>query len=235
MSIEVIGLDADDTLWHNESFYRTTQERLAKLLHLYGNDAQVRSRLAAIERRNLKIYGFGAKGFTLSMLEAALDLGGPDLPVSIVRDILDMGREMLRHPVETLPGVEEALPALAERGRLVLITKGDLLHQESKLAASGLGDYFAGIEIVSDKHADTYQRVFARYGVSPDSALMAGNSMRSDILPALEAGSFAAHIRYPIVWELDDADPPSDTARFAELPSLGHLPGWIDALNQGAR
>jgi len=231
MSIEVIGLDADDTLWHNESFYRATQERLAELLSHYGSATRVASCLADIERQNLKIYGFGAKGFTLSMLEVALNLGGPDLPASVVREILALGREILVHPVETLPGVEETLPALAERGRLVLITKGDLFHQEAKLAASGLGDFFSGVEIVSNKGVDTFRRIFARYSVSPGNAVMVGNSIRSDILPALEAGCFAVHVPYPIVWDLEDAEAPYACARFAELPSLLDLPALIDTIN----
>jgi putative hydrolase of the HAD superfamily len=138
---------------------------------------------------------------------------------------------MLSHPVEMLEGVAEALDALAERGRLVLLTKGDLYHQEAKLAASGLGECFAGVEIVSDKKPETYRKVFARYGVAPEEAVMAGNSMRSDILPALEAGAWAAFIPFEIVWSHEAAEAPVGHPRYRKLANLGGLPHWIDTIN----
>ena len=137
---------------------------------------------------------------------------------------------MVVHPIEFLPGVEEALPELAARGRLVLVTKGDLHHQETKLAASGLGDWFEGVEIVSDKKAETYARIFARYGVQPGEAVMAGNSVRSDVLPPLEAGAYAAFIPFELVWAHEAADAPVGHARFREMQSLADLPAWIDSL-----
>src|SRR5690606_38993863 len=158
------------------------------------------ARLAETEKRNLGAYGYGVKGFTLSMLETAMELTGGEAPPSIVREILAAGREMLDHPVETLPGVDEALSKLSQRYRLVLITKGDLMDQERKLAASGLGEVFAAVEIVSEKDRSTYERVFARHGSGPGEAVMAGNSMKSDVLPALEAGAFAVHLPYVVTW-----------------------------------
>jgi putative hydrolase of the HAD superfamily len=139
---------------------------------------------------------------------------------------------MLAHPVETLPGVDQALAELSQAYRLVLITKGDLLHQEQKLAASGLGDLFAAVEIVSEKDAATYARVFARHGTGAEQAAMAGNSIRSDILPALEAGAWAAHIPYPLTWAHEMADAPAGNPRFAELAGIGDLPGWLSRMSQ---
>ncbi|MBU3079141.1 HAD family hydrolase [Sphingomonas quercus] len=231
MPIDLICLDADDTLWHNETFFRLTQARFAELVAPYADEAIIPDRLAAAERRNLAIYGYGVKGFTLSMLETALELAGDDLPAAVTAEILAAGREMMRHPVEPLDGVPEALAALAGRGRLVLVTKGDLFHQEAKLAASGLGEHFSGVEIVSEKHADLYARIFARHGVRPERAVMAGNSVKSDVLPALEAGGHAALVPYPLVWAHEAAAPPHAHPRFRELPSLRDLAGWIDELD----
>jgi putative hydrolase of the HAD superfamily len=230
MPISIVGLDADDTLWHNESYFRMTQQRFNELLADFAEPVHIETRLAEVERRNLRTYGYGAKGFTLSMLETALEVSGARVSSAILAEILAAGRELMHHPVEPLPGVRDALEILAKRHRLVLITKGDLIHQESKLAASGLGGFFSGVEIVSDKLAYTYRRVFSRHGADPDVSVMAGNSIRSDILPALEAGSFAAWIPYPLVWEHEAGDAPKAHPRFRELQSLGELAGWIDTL-----
>ena len=230
MRITTVGLDADDTLWHNETIFRLTQERFAALMADVAEPAALTARLAEVEGRNLRLYGYGAKGFTLSMLETAMELTGGEAPARVVREILAAGREMLSHPVEALPGVEAALAELADRYRLVLITKGDLLHQEQKLAASGLGELFAAVEIVSEKDAATYSRVFERHGTGAGEAVMCGNSLRSDILPALEAGSYAAHVPYPLIWAHEAADPPQDHPRFAELAAIADLPAWIDAI-----
>jgi putative hydrolase of the HAD superfamily len=227
MRITTVGLDADDTLWHNETIFRLTQDRLRDLMADVAPVEVLEARLAEIEKRNLRLYGYGVKGFTLSMLETVMELTGNEPPGRIVADILAAGREMLNEPVEPLPGVENALAELSQAYRLVLITKGDLLHQEQKLAASGLGDLFAAVEIVSEKDASTYERVFARHGTGAAQAVMCGNSMRSDILPALEAGAYAAHVPYPLTWAHEMADAPQDHPRFAELASIAELPGWV--------
>jgi putative hydrolase of the HAD superfamily len=229
MSITTVGLDADDTLWHNETIFRLTHDRFVALLAEHGDRETIETRLAGTEQRNLRLYGYGVKGFTLSMIETAMELTGGEAPSSVVREILAAGREMLAHPVETLPGVDEALAALSERYRLVLVTKGDLLDQERKLAASGLGDLFAAIEIVSEKERGTYERVFSRHGTGPAEAVMAGNSMKSDVLPALAAGAFAVHIPYAITWAHELADAPEGHARYGALDSIADLPAWIDA------
>lgn len=230
MPITTVGLDADDTLWHNETIFRLTHARFVDLLAEHGDRDAIESRLAATERRNLGLYGYGVKGFTLSMIETAMELTDGQAPPHVVREILAAGREMLGHPVETLPGVDEVVADLAERYRLVLITKGDLMDQERKLAASGLGDLFAAIEIVSEKDRGTYERVFARHGTGPAEAVMAGNSMKSDVLPAIEAGSFGVHIPYHVTWAHELADAPEGHPRYVSLSRIDELPDWIRAI-----
>jgi putative hydrolase of the HAD superfamily len=225
--ISLICLDADDTLWHNETFFRDSFGRFAELLAPFADPSDVQARLADVEHRNLGAYGYGVKGFILSMVETASEFAGDDLPAATVRKILALGRDLLAHPLELLPGVEEALETLGRRARLVLITKGDLHHQEAKLAASGLGDRFSGVEIVSDKQAETYRRIFRRYGTDPSEALMAGNSMRSDILPVLEAGAWAAFVPFELVWAHEAAEAPAGHPRFRELSSLAELDDWV--------
>ena len=231
MRITTVGLDADDTLWHNETIFRLTQERFRALMAEVAAPEALDAKLAEVERRNLALYGYGVKGFTLSMIETAMELTAGEAPSRIVAEILAAGREMLSHPVVPLPGVEAALAELAADYRLVLITKGDLLHQEQKLAASGLGELFAAVEIVSEKDAATYQRVFARHGAGAARAAMAGNSLRSDVLPALEAGGYAAHLPYHLTWAHELAEPPLGHPRFAELASIADLPAWVRGLS----
>ncbi|WP_022686826.1 HAD family hydrolase [Sphingomonas phyllosphaerae] len=227
MPIDLICLDADDTLWHNMRFFAAAEQAFADLVAPYADDAAARARMQAIEVRNLRHYGYGAKSFTLSMVETALELAGDDLPADSVRRLLAIGRELLAHPVELLDGIGATLERLAGIGRLVLVTKGDLLHQEVKLAASGLGQLFTGIEIVSDKRPDTFVRVFDRYGCTPERAVMAGDSMRSDVLPALEAGAWGAYIPQPLAWAHEAATAPVDHPRFLQLARLAELPDWI--------
>jgi putative hydrolase of the HAD superfamily len=230
MRIAMVGLDADDTLWHNETIFRLTQERFRGLMADVATPDVLDERLAAVERRNLALYGYGVKGFTLSLIETAMELTGGEPPGRIIADILAAGREMLAHPVEPLPGVQPALAELAASHRLVLITKGDLLHQEQKLAASGLGDLFAAVEIVSEKDERTYRTIFQRHGSGAEAAAMCGNSIPSDVLPALAAGAWAAHIPYHVTWAHEMAEPPVDHPRFAELASIAELPAWVRSL-----
>ena len=227
MPIDLICLDADDTLWGHESFFQDAARRYGELLAPFADRHDIETRLCEAEDRNLHIYGYGVKGFTLSMMETALEIAGEALPAAIVRQMLDIGRDLMRHPIALLPSVKETLPRLAARGRLVLVTKGDLFHQESKLAASGLGEHFDGVEIVSEKTAATYARVFARYGAAPQSAVMAGNSLRSDVWPALAAGAFAVHIPHEVEWAHERAETPQGEPRFARLAALAELPEWL--------
>lgn len=234
MPIDLICLDADDTLWHNMRHFQATQDALVAMLEPFADAGIARSALEACEVRNLNLYGYGAKAFTLSMIETALELGGDDVPASVIRQILDAGRALHAHPVELLEGIEETLAALADRARLVLVTKGDLFHQEAKLAASGLGDRFSGIEIVSDKKPKTFARIFDRFGVPAGRAVMAGDSMRSDVYPALEAGAWAAYIPQPLAWSHEQRPPPTEHPRFRELASLAALVHWVDEIERVA-
>lgn len=229
MSITTVGLDADDTLWHNETIFRLTHARFVDLLADHGDEATIEARLAETEQRNLRLYGYGIKGFTLSMIETAMELTDGQAPPHVVREILAAGREMLAHPVETLRGVDAVVAELSEKYRLVLITKGDLLDQERKLAASGLGDLFSAVEIVSEKDRATYERVFTRHGTGPAEAVMAGNSMKSDVLPAIAAGAFGVHIPYHVTWAHELADAPVDESRYTSLSSIADLKDTIDS------
>jgi putative hydrolase of the HAD superfamily len=234
MSIDLICLDADDTLWHNMRHFQATQDALVAMLEPFADAGIARSSLEACEIRNLKLYGYGAKAFTLSMIETALELGGDGVPASVIRGILDAGRALHAHPVELFEGIEQVLTALAGRAPLVLVTKGDLFHQEAKLAASGLGELFSGIEIVSDKKPSTFGAIFERYRVPPHRAVMAGDSIRSDVLPALQAGAWAAYIPQPLAWSHEQGTLPSDHPRFRELPSLAALVHWLDRIPEAA-
>jgi len=222
--LSTIGFDADDTLWHTERVYRLTESRVATLLADYADAEDLSRRLLETERRMLQFYGYGRKGFMLSMIETAINVTDGRVPTSIIRDLLALGHDMYAEPVETLPGVRDTLEGLATEYQLVLITKGDLLDQEQKLARSGLGDLFHAVEIVSDKTPDTYRRLLARHGNGPGHSMMVGNSMKSDIVPALEAGSWGVHIPHPLTWALEQADPPRDKQRFWQIEEISGLP-----------
>ncbi|WP_075289050.1 HAD family hydrolase [Pararhizobium arenae] len=221
--VTTIGFDADDTLWQNEHFYQLTQAEFAALLRDYVEPDHLSERLLAAEKRNLALYGFGIKGFTLSMIETAIEVSQGEIPTSVIHEILNAGREMLKHPVEVVPHAQDTLAALHDDYRLVLITKGDLFDQERKLAASGIGDYFHGIEIVSDKSPQTYEKAFSRHGDGPERSLMVGNSLKSDVLPALEAGSWGVYVPHALTWSYEHADKPEDHPRFHEIVHLGEL------------
>ncbi|MEX3017824.1 HAD family hydrolase [Gymnodinialimonas hymeniacidonis] len=227
--LSVIGFDADDTLWQNESFFRLTEERFAELLADHAQGDHLKERLLAAEMKNVGHYGFGIKGFMLSMIETAVDVTEGRVDGHVIGQILDMGQEMLRHPIELLPHVEDTLGALSDRYPLVLITKGDLLHQEQKLAASGLGEMFAGVEIVSEKVPSVYSRAFADHG-GAEHAMMVGNSMKSDVVPALAAGSWAVYVPHGLSWALEHADPPEGHPRYREIADLAGLPEHVAAV-----
>jgi putative hydrolase of the HAD superfamily len=226
--IELVALDADDTLWHNEPLYTSARERFCALLSRYQPEGIPDARLHQVEMRNLQHFGYGVKGFVLSMIETAIELTDERLEIADVRTIIGLGREMLAAPVTLLEGVREAVEALAACFRLVLVTKGDLLHQETKLASSGLGDHFTGIEIVSEKNVEVYRRVMRRYGVRPGQFVMVGNSLRSDILPVLEAGAHAVYIPYEGTWihEHVAAEHLRDAAYY-EIAEIRELPALL--------
>jgi putative hydrolase of the HAD superfamily len=221
--LTTIGFDADDTLWDHERYFQLTQARFAELLRDYADTTHLAEHLLAAEKRNVLHYGFGVKGFTLSMIETAIDVTDGKVPGHVIGQVLDAGREMLRHPIEPMPRAEETLEALAASHKLVLITKGDLFDQERKLAASGLGDFFSAVEIVSDKTPATYERVFSRYGDGAAHAMMVGNSLKSDVVPALKAGAWGVHVPSSHNWELDRDDEPDADGRFRRIGDLGAL------------
>jgi putative hydrolase of the HAD superfamily len=227
--ITTIGFDADDTLWHNESLFSAAQEKLRSILSRYHSPEWIDRKLLETERKNLEWFGYGAKGFALSMLETALELSENRITGAEVRAIIDALKEMLKEPVSLLDGVEEVLLSLSQRYKLVLITKGDLFEQESKIARSELSARFTGIEIISEKNADTYRRILTKYGVAASEFLMVGNSMRSDVLPVLSIGASAVQIPYVITWahEVIEASPPQD--RFGRLEHIKELPVYLEA------
>ncbi len=224
-----IGFDADDTLWHNENIFERVHERYCELLARHHDPETVRRALQATENRNLDLYGYGIKGFMLSSIETAIELTGGRLSVAEVRELLELGRGMLEHPVELLDGAEEVLALLAPRFRLLLITKGDLRDQERKLAKSGIAGRFHGVDIVSEKDARAYERILRRHAVEPSEFLMVGNSIRSDILPVLALGGAGVHVPYRITWSHEHSEKPlAAEGRFFEAASLRELPGIVD-------
>ncbi|RWB68671.1 HAD family hydrolase [Mesorhizobium sp.] len=228
--LTTIGFDADDTLWQNEQFFRMTERRFAGLLAEHGDHQHISARLLEAERRNLAVYGFGIKGFTLSMIETAIEVTAGRVPASVIAEILAAGRDMLSHPIDPLPHARETVERLAGSYRLVLITKGDLFDQERKLAQSGLGDLFDAVEIVSDKSAATYARIFSRHGDGPKKSMMVGNSLKSDVVPVIEAGGWGIHVPHELTWAVEHAEPPVAAPRFRQITDLGELPALIESI-----
>ena len=224
-TFDTIGFDGDDTLWHNESLFSMTQDRFRALLAHAADPTDLDRRLLEAERANLRVYGYGIKGFVLSMIETAIAVTDGNVAARDLQSLIDFGKAMLDHPVELLPGVAEVVEALASRYRLVLITKGDLFDQESKIARSGLSELFHAVEIVSEKDPATYRRVMDRHGIDPARFLMVGNSVRSDILPVLETGAHPVHIPYAITWAHEEAEVPDD--HYRRLDSVRELPALL--------
>ncbi|MFP5578241.1 MAG: HAD family hydrolase [Acidimicrobiia bacterium] len=224
-----LGIDADDTLWHSENRFQAVHQRYHALLaeHVDVDVDDLERRMLETERRNLRLFGYGAKGFTLSLIETAIDITGGGIPTSAIATILEFGKDLLDHPVELLDGVAEAIDELRARGLgLVLITKGDLWHQESKVAASGIADRFDGIEIVAEKDVATYAAILARHGIDPSTFCMVGNSVRSDVLPVLELGARAVHVPYTYLWAHEAVeDPGSELLMAASLREVVDLLG----------
>ncbi|WP_375688685.1 HAD family hydrolase [Pseudooceanicola sp. LIPI14-2-Ac024] len=228
--LTTIGFDADDTLWQNERFFRLTQDRFAELLADYAEAGHLHDRLLAAERRNIGHYGFGIKGFVLSMIETALEVTDRKVPGAVIAELIAAGQEMLSHPIELLPHARAAVEAVADTHRVILVTKGDLLDQERKLAQSGLGELFDGVEIVSEKTSAVYARIFARHGDGADRAMMIGNSLKSDVVPAIEAGGWGVYVPHGMTWALEHADEPEGADRFHRLDDLGGLPALVAAI-----
>jgi putative hydrolase of the HAD superfamily len=232
--ITAVGFDGDDTLWQSETAFHVTQAQIRALLADEVDGEVLDRRLLEVERVNLAIYGYGAKSYTLSMIETAIDLAGDKLRIADVSALLEAGKELLAHPIELLPGAEAAVQAVKARGLAVLlVTKGDLFHQESKVARSGFGDLVDHVDVVAEKDAPTYARALAGHGIDPAGFLMVGNSLRSDCQPVLDLGGWAAHVPHELTWALehpDDEDVVRAAPRFRSLGSLADVPALVDEL-----
>jgi putative hydrolase of the HAD superfamily len=227
VTVEVLGLDGDDTLWRNEEYFADTQRAFRALLAGYvGDDVDLDDRLNTTERANLELFGYGVKGFTLSLVETAIEASSARITATDIEQLLDLGKALLRRPVALLEGVAETVPLLAQRYRLIVITKGDLWNQEQKLAGSGLAELMWRIEIVAEKDTATYKRILDQYDVDPSRFVMVGNSVRSDVLPVLEVGARAVHIPHEHTWiqELAEHD-----GNVPTLDSILDLPAWLEA------
>ena len=199
-TIKTIAFDADDTLWVNETYFRETEERFASLLESYETKNKVDQELFKKEMQNLPVYGYGIKGFMLSMIELALELSNGSVSSKVLQEILMMGKEMIAHPVELLPHIKEVLESLSKKYRLIVLTKGDLLDQERKLESSGLSKYFHHVEVMSDKTPEKYKDLLDHLQIKISEFLMVGNSLKSDVLPLIEIGAQAVHIPFHTTW-----------------------------------
>lgn len=204
--LQVIAFDADDTLWINEPYFREAEEKVCQLLQDYLPVHSTAKELYKTEIANLPLYGYGGKGFMLSMIEAALSISQQTVDLAVIERIIEIGKALLDHPVQLLDGVEATLQRLAPHYRLVVATKGDLLEQQRKLDKSGLAPYFHHIEIMSEKHADGYQQLLRHLDIGADGFMMIGNSLKSDVLPVLAIGGHAVHIPFHTTWLHEQID-----------------------------
>jgi putative hydrolase of the HAD superfamily len=233
---EMIAFDADDTLWYSERFYHDAKDALAALLAPYGVGPQaVSDALHETEMANLPLFGYGIKSFTLSMIETAVKATGGQVRADDVRAVIALGRAMVGHEMRLFDHVSETVERLSRTHPLMVITKGDLMDQERKLAGSGLAEFFTRVEIVSDKTRAVYDALLARHGVAPKRFLMVGNSMRSDILPVLEMGGYAVYVPYELTWVHESGAAPDGTdGRYYEIAHLGLLPELVERLENRA-
>ncbi|MEW6128469.1 MAG: HAD family hydrolase [Acidobacteriota bacterium] len=223
--IDIIAFDADDTLWHNESIFYSTHDRFKALLSKYHDEAWIADRLYKTESRNILHFGYGVKGFTLSMIETAIELSEGRITATEIQNLIEIGKEMMNAPVELLDGVYESVATLAQSYELMLITKGDLFHQEAKIARSGLGDFFSRIEVVSEKEQRVYERIIRKHHIAPQHFVMIGNSLKSDILPVVAIGGIAIHIPYKTEWIHERVSENELTGKhFLTVEHISHLP-----------
>lgn len=228
---DLIAFDADDTLWYYERFYADTQAKIIKLLAPYGTTEEIGAHLNRVEIGNVQLYGYGIKGFALSMIEAATQLGDGRLSNKDVRAIIGYAKEMMTADIELIEGVSETVSSLANNYHLAIITKGDLLEQEAKISRSGLRSHFHQVEIVGQKTPETYARILEKLNVTPEHFLMIGNSLRSDILPVLELGGYAVYIPSETTWVHEESDVPSlEQVGFYQLGHLGELPALLERI-----
>ena len=231
--LALVGFDGDDTLWRSQDFYDEAQATFEQVLGRYIDlgDARVQERLYAVEKGNIALFGYGVKGMVLSMIEAAVELTGERIGAADVHRIVQLGKSLLRHPVELLPGIREAVESIASRHEVVLVTKGDLFHQEGKVRDSGLADLFQRIEIVSEKDPPTYLRLLREFSLPPSRFAMIGNSLRSDIAPVLAIGGWGVHMPYHATWVHEtEADVPADAARLVTVAEAKDLPAAVGTI-----
>ena len=231
MGIKTVGLDADDTLWHNEKTFREAEQYFVQLLGRCADKEIIERTLFSTIARNLGLYGYGFKSFTLSMIETASHLYNEVIPSSKMREIISLGQSLMDKPVNLINGVVEGLEALRKNYRLLLISKGDLVEQNRKVEKSGLKSYFDGIEIVSHKDKTVYEELLKRNRVDGNEFVMVGNSLKSDILPALEAGAYAVYIPYDITWIHEMADEPDDNGRYFKVDKFADLPELLKMID----
>jgi putative hydrolase of the HAD superfamily len=226
--ISTIAFDADDTLWVNETYFRNAEAEFASLLEGYETKNTIDQELFKTEMRNLELYGYGIKGFMLSMIESALDLSNRQVPQETIVRILELGKEMISHRLELLDGVEEVLEALSPKYRLLVLTKGDLLDQERKLERSGLIDYFHHVEVLSDKKEINYSRLLEHLEIDVREFLMVGNSLKSDVLPILNIGARAVHVPFHTTWAHEEVPPHEHDNHHLTLASLKDLLNYVN-------
>ena len=222
-TIKVIAFDADDTLWVNEPYFRTAEKAFCELLKEYVPEEECNELLYKFEIQNLPLYGYGIKPFVLSLIEAAITISKKQIPLKIVSEIIAIGKEMLQMPVELIDGIEATLAHLSKKYLLVMATKGDLLDQERKLIKSGLEKYFHHIEVMSNKQPKNYQKLITHLDIPPSQFLMVGNSLKSDVLPVLEIGSYAIHIPFHTTWEHEKVEEEVMHCNFKELKLASEL------------
>ena len=223
MALKVVAFDADDTLWVNEPFFQEVEKEYVSLLEDYGSADDISQALFATEMKNLNIYGYGAKGFTLSMIETALEVSGNRLAQVVIARILELGKSLLNMPIELIDGIEDTLSYLKQKYFLVLATKGDITDQQNKLERSGLVCYFHHIEIMGEKNEDGYARLFSRLNVKPEQFLMVGNSVKSDILPVLNLKAQAIHVPFHTTWEHERMSISGENSRYRSINSVTEL------------
>ncbi|MEH6620789.1 HAD family hydrolase [Maribacter arcticus] len=225
--INVIGFDADDTLWVNETYFRDTENKFADLLEKYETKNKIDQELFRTEIKNLDLYGYGIKGFMLSMIECALDLSNNEVSSKTIGALLDLGKEMISQPVELLNGVEEVLRSLKDKYRLIVLTKGDLLDQERKLERSGLSEYFHHVEVLSDKKEKNYSDLLEHLQIAPSEFLMIGNSLKSDVLPLVEIGARAIHVPFHTTWEHEEVKDPIENNGYMTISTLTDILEYV--------
>lgn len=223
MDIKVIAFDADDTLWVNEPYFRETEDKFCALLEEYLPQHTVARELLQTEMQNISLYGYGVKGFILSMIETALRVSEKTASLDIIEKALQYGKDLLEKPIELLEGVEETLHLLKRKYRLVVATKGDLLDQERKLKKSGLEHFFHHIEIMSDKQETDYQKLIRHLDIKPQEFLMVGNSLKSDILPVLNIGGYGFHVPYHTTWAMEVVDAKIEHEKFKHVHHIKEI------------